>query len=140
MALFDVLIADADGNEWTTSFPVTLNAPHFTIVGLAVEDGGNGILESGETANLVFSIINDGHDAATFGGLGILDFEHPDVTMFNNGDYVMESIAPGATVTQSYGVQVAEDAGLGGLIQLLFSFNTFDADGEDLYMTSGEVL
>ena len=62
----------------TTSFNVVLNAPHFTVVNMVVEDGGNGILESEETANLVFTILNDGHDAAP-GAVGILDFDHPDV-------------------------------------------------------------
>jgi len=137
VALFDVLITDADGNEWTTSFPVTLNAPHFTILDLVVEDGGNGILESGETASLVFTLINDGHDAAP-GGVGLLDFEHPDVMMLNNGDYVMDDIEPGATFTQGYGVEVSEDAGLGGLLQVLFTFSTFGPDSEELYLTSGD--
>ena len=137
VALFDVAITDADGNEWTTSFPVTLNAPHFTILDLVVEDGGNGILESGETATLVFTVINDGHDAAP-GGVGLIDFEHPDVTWGNNGDYVMDDIEPGATFTQSYVVTVSEDAGLGGLLQVLFTFNTFGPNEEELYLTSGD--
>ena len=47
---------------WNASFNVVLNALHFT-GDMVVEDGGNGILESGESANLVF-ILNDGHDAA----------------------------------------------------------------------------
>ena len=137
LAVFDVEMADAEGNVWTTSFNVVLNAPHFTILGLTVEDGGNGILESGETATLVFTIINDGHDAAP-GGIGIMDFEHPDVTMFNNGDYVMEDILPGATFTQSYGVEVSEDAAAGGLLPLTFAFNTFGPDDEDLYLTTAD--
>ncbi|MDC0600512.1 C25 family cysteine peptidase [Flavobacteriales bacterium] len=137
VAVFDVEIADADGNVWNTSFSTVLNAPHFTVLDLAVEDGGNGILESGETATLTFTIINDGHDAAP-GGLGLLDFEHPDVTMFNNGDYVMEDIEPGATFTQGYGVEVSEDAAPGGLLPMTFTFNTFGPDEQDLYLTSAD--
>ena len=136
-AVFDVEMTDADGNVWTTSFTQVLNAPHFTIIGLTVEDGGNGILESGETATLVFTVINDGHDAAP-GGVGLLDFEHPDVTMLNNGDYVMDDIAPGATFTQSYGVMVSEDAAPGGLLPLVFAFSTFGEDSDELYLTTAD--
>ena len=137
VAVFDVEMTDADGNVWMAAFNVVLNAPHFTILDLTVEDGGNSILESGETATLTFTIINDGHDAAP-GGLGLLDFEHPDVTMFNNGDYVMEDIEPGATFTQGYGVEVSEDAAPGGLLPMTFTFNTFGPDEQDLYLTSAD--
>lgn len=137
VVVFDVEIADADGNVWNTTFSTTLNAPHFTIVDLTVEDGGNGILESGETASLVFSILNDGHDVAP-GGVGLISFEHPDVTWLNNGDYVMEDMLPGTSVTQSFGVVVSEDAAPGGLLPLAFSFNTFGAEGQDLYLTTAD--
>ena len=137
VAVFDVEMTDAEGNVWGTSFTQVLNAPHFTILGVTVDDGNNGILESGETATLIFTVINDGHDAAP-GGLGLLDFTHPDVNMFNNGDYVMEDIEPGATFTQSYGVEVSADAAPGGLLAMVFSFNTFGSDEQDLYLTAGD--
>ena len=137
VALFDVLITDADGNEWTTSFPVTLNAPHFSIVDLVVEDSGNGILESGEEANLVFTIVNDGHDGAP-GAVGILAFEHPDVTMGFNGNYELDIIEPGGSITMSYPVTVAEDAGLGGLLPITFSVNTSGPDNAELYLTTAD--
>ena len=132
VALFDVLITDADGNEWTTSFPVTLNAPHFTIVDLAVEDGGNGILESGETANLVVTVINDGHDAAAANPWGTMAISHPDLIFSQNGDYLDVVLQPGETATFSFPVEVVEDAAPGGLAQILFDVQ----DG--VYTTSGE--
>lgn len=138
VAVFDVEITDADGNVWNTTFSTVLNAPHFTILDLAVEDGGNGILESGESASLVFTIINDGHDAASLGAVGILELNHPDIVLLNNGDYIMESIEPGQTVTQSYGVQVAEDAAPGGLAAMEFTINTFGANEEELYFASSD--
>ncbi len=137
VAAFDVEMVDADGNVWNASFNVVLNAPHFTVVDMVVEDGGNGILESGETANLVFTILNDGHDAAP-GATGILDFEHPDVTMGFNGQYETETIEPGGTFTMSYPVTVSEDAGLGGLLPLTFNVNTTGADQQDLYLTAAD--
>ena len=63
---------------------------------------------------------------------------HPDVTMFNNGDYVMEDIEPGATFTQGYGVEVSADAAPGGLLAMAFTFNTFGPDEQDLYLTAGD--
>ena len=137
VAVFEVEMTDAEGTVWNSSFNIVLNAPHFAVLDLEVVDAGNGILESGEVAQLVFTIINDGHDAAP-GGVGLLAFEHPDVTLLNNGDYVMEDILPGETFTQSYGVQVSEDAAPGGLLPLAFTFNTFGPDNEDLYMTTAD--
>ena len=137
VAVFDVEMVDADGNVWNASFNVVLNAPHFTVVDMVVEDGGNGILESGETANLVFTILNDGHDAAP-GATGILDFEHPDVTMGFNGLYELETIEPGGTFTMSYPVTVSEDAGLGGLLPLTFAVNTTGAEQQELYLTTAD--
>ena len=137
VAMFDVLITDAEGNEWTTAFPVVLNAPHFTIVDLIVEDGGNGILESGEEANLVFTIENDGHDGAP-GAVGILAFDHPDVTMGFNGLYELDLIEPGGSFTMSYPVTVAEDAGLGGLLPITFAVNTSGPDQQELYLTTAD--
>ena len=137
VAIFDVEMVDADGNVWNTSFSVVLNAPHFTVVDMVVEDGGNGILESGETADLVFTILNDGHDAAP-GAVGILAFEHPDVTMGFNGNYEMDMIEPGGSFTMSYPVTVAEDAGLGGLLPLTFAVNTSGPDNAELYLTTAD--
>lgn len=137
VAVFDVEMVDADGNVWTTSFNVVLNAPLFTVVDLVVEDGGNGILESGETANLVFTIVNDGHDAAP-GATGVLDFDHPDVTMGFNGLYELETIEPGGSFTMSYPVTVSEDAGLGGLLPITFAVNTSGPDNAELYLTTAD--
>ena len=70
--------------------------------------------------------------------MGILELNHPDIVLLNNGDYIMESIEPGQTVTQSYGVQVAEDAAPGGLAAMEFTINTFGANQEELYFASSD--
>ena len=132
VALFDVIMTDAEGNTWNSNFTVLLNAQHFTILDLIVSDGGNGILESGETADLVITIINDGHEATIPNPFGVVDFDHPDLTMNFNGIYLDAPLQPGEVATMSYPVEVAEDAAPGGLVQILFEVS----DG--VYTTAGE--
>ena len=135
VAVFDVEMVDADGNVWNASFNVVLNAPHFTVVDLVVEDGGNGILESGETANLVFTILNDGHDAAPVpwaSWTSTIPMSRCSMAC------ELETIEPGGTFTMSYPVTVSEDAGLGGLLPLTFAVNTSGPDEPELYLTTAD--
>ncbi len=120
LAFFDVEMTDAEGNVWNTTFSVMLNAPHFSVMDLVVEDGGNGILESGEVANLVVTVINDGHDATVPNPFAILSLDHPDLALYFNGVYLDAAMLPGETATFSYTVEVAEDAAPGGLAQIIF--------------------
>lgn len=132
VVLFDVLITDAEGNTWNSNFTVLLNAQHFTILDLTVVDGGNGILESGETAELVFTVINDGHETTIPNPFGIVDFDHPDLTMNFNGVYLDAPLQPGEMATMSYPVTVSEDAAPGGLVQFQFEVS----DG--IYTAAGD--
>lgn len=61
---FNMVITDNAGHTWNTTFNLTVNAPAFTINNLTINDatGNNdGILDPGETANLIIQTTNSGH-------------------------------------------------------------------------------
>ena len=119
IALFLVDIADSAGNSWDTQFNITLNAPSLTVVGLTVADGGNGILESGENADLIIEVLNEGHDWA-YSLQNLIDISHPDVTV-NNVTYNSGSVAEGMTTTAIFNIDISPSAGLGELLSIGFT-------------------
>jgi len=64
IATFNMVITDTNGHTWNAVMNYTLRAPEFTILNLSVNDasGNNdGILDPGETADLLIQTTNTGH-------------------------------------------------------------------------------
>ncbi len=69
---FDMLITDtSNGDTWNAVLNLTVNAPNIAIGDVTVvnDDSGDGRLDPGETADLVFAITNTGHAAGIFNGV-----------------------------------------------------------------------
>jgi len=70
---FEVEVRDGDDSVWTSYFVLTAFAPELVFVEVLVDDAtgnGNGILEGGETADLIVTLENTGgSDALTVAGL-----------------------------------------------------------------------
>ncbi len=75
----------ADQGTWYSSLPLTINAPEFAYQWHQFLDGGNGILEPGETSDMIVSIHNIGALAGT------------------NIQGTLRSLNPAVTVTDSIG-------------------------------------
>ncbi|MDG2426420.1 MAG: C25 family cysteine peptidase [Flavobacteriales bacterium] len=116
---FNILATDDADNAWNTSFNITLNAPVLTVVGLTVLDGGNGILESGETADLAIEVLNTGHDVA-YDLAGLIDLVHPDVTV-NNASFDVGTLAENTAATLLFNITISPDAGDGEMAYIGFS-------------------
>lgn len=116
VALFLVEITDTDGNVWNTQFNVTLNAPQLEIMGLTVVDGGNGILESGENADLVIEFANVGHDTA-YDLETLVNIVHPDVTV-NNASFSAGNLAAGESAFATFNVDISPSAGSGEVVTI----------------------
>lgn len=119
IAIFDVEATDNAGNAWYTTFNITLNAPSLHVVGLTVLDGGNGVLESGENADLAIEVLNSGHDMA-YGLLGLIDLDNVSVTV-NNVAADAGDLAPGQSATLLYSVTISEDAADGEMAFIGFT-------------------
>lgn len=116
IAVFLVEITDTDGNVWNTQFNITLNAPHLEILGLTVNDGGNGILESGENVDLIIEYANVGHDEAV-DLQTLVNIINPDVVV-NNTSFAAGTLAPGESAMATFNVDIAADAGNGVLLSI----------------------
>ncbi len=83
VATFNMVITDNAGHTWNAVMNVTLNAPAFTILNLTINDatGNNdGILDPGETANLIIQTTQSGH-AAVSNVLGNISSTSTDLTL-----------------------------------------------------------
>lgn len=70
---FELQVRDSNDSLWFSYFPLTAYAPELAFVEVLVDDAtgnGNGILEAGETANLIVTLENTGgSDAVSVAGL-----------------------------------------------------------------------
>jgi len=87
--VFQMNMGSGTGN-WGSTFGITAHAPAFTVGGLTVEDNGagcnnDGILDPGETANLVIQVTNSGSSAVSnvIGTLAIQGGSSPYLTINN---------------------------------------------------------
>ena len=65
LVVFDLIISDNLGNSWNSTVNVLLNAPVLDHTNFTIDDGilgnGNGVLDAGETLDLVVDVTNIGH-------------------------------------------------------------------------------
>jgi len=106
---FQVQITGAALDTWTSYFNLTTHAPNLQFVGYAVNDAsgnGNGILEAGETADLIVTLINDGTGGATAIN-GVLS-ENDDYVTITDSTSVFGDLGPGASGDNQSDVFVIE--------------------------------
>jgi len=105
VASFNMVITDNAGHTWNAVMNVTLNAPAFTILNLTINDaaGNNdGILDPGETADLIIQTTQSGH-AAVSNVLGNISSTSTDLTL-NSVTTSPVSMAIGATQSFTFNV------------------------------------
>ena len=109
-------------NLWLSNFSLQAHAPEFSINSFSVSDpsgNNNGILDPGETADVLIEIKNTGSSEAinVSGELTSID---PNI-IINSGSLVYGTIAPGAVVTKSFSVTANINTPSGH--SALFTFN-----------------
>jgi hypothetical protein len=124
IAHFSLAITDSEGNAWDMNFTIILNAPvlscgEFTLT----ESGGNGRLEEGETAELTFTVTNNGH-ASTVVGLDAILTESSAYVIPDNTSELTVSVEPGETVSVTFPCTVASEVPDGELFEFSFSAGT----------------
>ncbi|MCK9424077.1 MAG: T9SS type A sorting domain-containing protein [Bacteroidales bacterium] len=109
---FTLTATDGD-STWVSNFSVTPYAPAFTIGGMVISDAsgnGNGILDPGETADILIATTNSGGYAAA-GTLGNLTCDNTNITI-NIGSSNLDSLHIGETKDAMFNVTVSPDAPL----------------------------
>ncbi len=106
-------------NTWTSNFNMTVNAPAFEIGNFVVNDAdgnNNGLLDPGETANIIIPLNNIGHaiSPAIIGNLT----SGSDLITIQNGTANASEINPDGTTNLSFTVIVSPDAQTGSVATL----------------------
>ncbi|MBK6964735.1 MAG: hypothetical protein IPH20_12535 [Bacteroidales bacterium] len=120
-------VSATDGTDtWNSNFNITANAPVLAIGGMTVLDSGpgcnnDGILDPGETADLVIACSNTGHSAVTgvMTTLAISGGTSPYLTL-NSNSYTIGSLAAGASGDAIFNVTADAATPLGTPVDLLF--------------------
>ncbi|MCD4818882.1 MAG: T9SS type A sorting domain-containing protein [Candidatus Cloacimonetes bacterium] len=121
---FDVMIS-AGNNEWPNSIPLTAYAPVLSISGIAVSDDANNMLDPGDRADILVTVINEGGAKAT-NLLAILSSQSNFIT-FNDDSDEVASLEASTNATFTFDINVSEDAEVGD--NAIFNFN-ISADNE----------
>lgn len=127
------LVATSGASSWTSEARLVAGAPSLSFVSAAVNDGGDGVLDPGETATLTVALLNGGRLAATSlvgtlvgpaSGLTVTDAAGSwgtvaaDGTGSNAGNTFSVSAAAGVAIGHEF-TMVVNLAGAGGLSQFV---------------------
>lgn len=122
MAEFNMEITDDLDSVWNSSFNVTLNAPVLVAGNITVDDSdggnGNGMLDPGESADLIITTQNNGH-ADSPEAIGSLSTESDIATVTSASSNIGEIPAMGSEEAV-FSIEVDEDAEIGSYIDLAF--------------------
>lgn len=111
-------------NSWSSSFNLTANAPVLQVGVMTVQDNGpgcdnDGILDPGETANLVIAVANTGHAAVTnvLAALTIVGGSSPYLTLNNTTSFV-GSLINGGSGSATFNVTASASTPIGTPVDL----------------------
>ncbi|MBN2175771.1 MAG: PKD domain-containing protein [Bacteroidales bacterium] len=108
---FATLITDDSGGEWSGHIYLDAYSPELHFSGVEVDDGGNGILDPGESADLIVTILNSGGATAT-NVEAVLSSTDPFVTI-NTNTGNLEEIDGYSSGNVTYNIYVSEEIPVG---------------------------
>ncbi len=122
MMELDVRVAALSG-EWQRKVYLTVNAPRLEIRDYLIDDGDDGILDPGETAQILITLQNSGH-CPLEGVSGHLASFDPELSVLGNPLQPYGTIGKGASVTGTYTVYADETVSTGFPATLLFTMQS----------------
>ncbi len=115
---FDMLIENATREQWSSSFNMVLNAPRLVVAEFTVDDtlggDGNGRLDPGEDADLIFLTRNAGHAMIT-GVEAILECEHEGIIL-QNTSVEIDTLQSSEEFAVTFSISVSEEIEIGSTI------------------------
>lgn len=113
----------AAGQEtWSSGFNIVANAPKLSMLNFIVNDAGgnnNGMLDPGETANLIITGINNGH-ASAFDVTGLLTTSDQYITVNTTSAQSLGDLNPGENAQAIFSVSVENSVPPGHVSVLSF--------------------
>ncbi|MBC8527571.1 MAG: hypothetical protein H8D22_12085, partial [Candidatus Cloacimonetes bacterium] len=125
---FNLLIQDAISNEWTGKFYLTVEGPYLHAKSYSVVDGGNGILDPGETAELKVTVENIGSVAAD-GVNGTLMCSDNRLTIEDSLGYFGNISAGGQATNNSNRFELTANTQIIPGSQIVVDLHLYNADG-----------
>ncbi|NOU46629.1 MAG: T9SS type A sorting domain-containing protein [Bacteroidales bacterium] len=135
------VVESTDGSEiWTSNLIITLNAPILEIseevvVNDLADGNGDGILDPGETADLMITVSNTGtSDAAN---LVLTTISEDNLLVINTDQVALTDLATGQTGSIAVGVTASSDAPVGTPVNLSLELS---ADPDGVYSASQNAM
>jgi len=138
--LFDLLAADSGREIWASSFAIGVQAPDVSLESFLVDDSGgndNGILDPGETADLIITVVNGGSEDAA-GAIGTLTSTDPYITIISGTSSFGTVPGPGSTSNEAdpFVVRADEATPMSHMADFTFDFSSHGG----LYTTMADFL
>jgi len=114
------IINDDAGSDWNSHIYLTVYAPELYIGYAHVDDGGNGSLDPGESANLLVQLLNVGGGVATEINASISSID-PFITINANSSY-LEYIDPNSTDVATFSITASEDTPIGHIVEFTVDY------------------
>jgi len=116
---------DADGQDtWSSGFSITANAPHLAMGSYYFDDASgnnNGMLDPGETANMVITGMNNGH-AGAYDVSALLSSDDPYITVNTGSAQDLGDLMAGGSANATFSVTADGDvpAGYTAALSIVF--------------------
>ncbi|MFH1319824.1 MAG: C25 family cysteine peptidase [Bacteroidota bacterium] len=134
--LFVLDISDSASNNWTSSFSITVDAPDLSCGNIIIDDtaggNGNGILDDGETADIIILSSNDGHSDSPV-AVGTLSTGSSYITINNNSCNLGTIGENGGTVNAIFNITVASSVPPGTSIDLIYDVTAGNYSAQRTY-------
>ena len=140
--IIDLEIHEGSSNVWTDKIYLTVDGPNLNEKEYTVLDGGNGILDPGETSTVSVTLNNDGSVSAN-NVYGTLSCNNSLITINDDSGYFGNVMAGGEATNSSNTFEITASSLIAPGTQLLFELHLSNADGYDntisFYLNVGEV-
>jgi len=112
----------SDVEDYNSHIYLTAFAPSIVVAGYLIEDGGNGVLEAGETATMVLSVANNGN-ADAYDVIGLLTSTDPYVSVSTTSAQPFGDLIAGTTATADYTVSASANTPFGHTAHLILDLS-----------------
>jgi len=128
-----VVVATSNEGSWETSFAIMTHAPQIVCTSILVDDisgNQNGILDPGETGNLVITVTNSGSVVSTPMAAHLTTLEAMVSIPFGTGNFA--ALSPEAQATDSFVVAASTSCPLGYPAGLILTVEEASTGREDI--------
>lgn len=132
---FNLYVEDSLGDNWTTSFYVSISAPNIEIGSMQIDDSqygnNNGRIDPGETVSAFVELKNTGSSTAT-NIMNSLSTSYTGVSI-NSNSFTMDTLFVDSTKYASFEFSVDNSFAVGDIIKFDFAFNSNNYLGQAIF-------